>query len=64
VVLELDAICAMLEELSTSADITANTCSEAETLLNDMLPFEFLERRSPQDQRCSSTVSVIIHHLH
>jgi len=42
VVLELDAIFATLEELSTSTDFTAGTRSEAETLLNAMLTFEFL----------------------
>ena len=40
-VLELDAIFATLEELSTSTDFTAGTRSEAETLLNAMLTFEF-----------------------
>jgi len=42
VVLELDAIFATSEELSTSTDFTADTRSKAETLLNVMLTFEFL----------------------
>ena len=42
VVLDLDVIFATLEELSTSIDFTADTCSEAETLLNAILTFEFL----------------------
>ena len=72
VVLELDAIFATMEELSTSTDFTADTRSEAETLLNAMLTFEFLAYfhfwnavlRKINVQRCSSTALVIIHHLH